>query len=464
VCNNFTRVWRTIFPPPPATPVVQTCERNRGRLEARCLQVGDASSAAVEFPFVEQVGRLTRCVDSDRNPAAQVVTEYLLCSRPAGQMGAAMMLEADRRYWGIEKGLHLRLDVIAGEDRSRVRHRTSAFTQIECWQALQASPPFADLTPRSRAILKTVLNGKNGIATRHLALEPLAEVFELTPDALLERFSRHAPALASEAGQSALGAASISAAEVDGVIVSTCTGYLCPGLTSYVAERLGLRPDLLALDLVGQGCGAALPNLRTASGLVESGRCEHVLCVCVEVCSAAFYIDNDPGVLISACLFGDGAGAAVVSRQARSNGRQVEWKADGSVLAPQDRDLLRFETKGGMLRNVLSPAVPQLAARHARSVFRAVTERAKVEPSQINGWILHAGGREVLKALQEEFGLPDYSVRHSGRILGEFGNISSPFVLFTLKAALEDNAPGGLWWLASFGAGFSSHGAILEVR
>src|SRR5665213_1524768 len=63
------------------------------------------------------------------------------------------------------------------------------FTQIECWQALQASPPFADLTPRSRAILKTVLNGKNGIATRHLALEPLAEVFELTPDALLERFS-----------------------------------------------------------------------------------------------------------------------------------------------------------------------------------------------------------------------------------------------------------------------------------
>ena len=36
------------------------------------------------------------------------------------------MLQADRRYWGIETGLHLRLDVSAGEDRSRVRHRTSA--------------------------------------------------------------------------------------------------------------------------------------------------------------------------------------------------------------------------------------------------------------------------------------------------------------------------------------------------
>ena len=36
-------------------------------------------------------------------------------------MNAAQMLEADRKYWGIENGLHQRLDVIAGEDRSRVR-------------------------------------------------------------------------------------------------------------------------------------------------------------------------------------------------------------------------------------------------------------------------------------------------------------------------------------------------------
>ena len=44
-------------------------------------------------------------------------------SRPAAQMNAEQMLKADRRYWGIETGLHLRLDVIAGEDRSRVRNR-----------------------------------------------------------------------------------------------------------------------------------------------------------------------------------------------------------------------------------------------------------------------------------------------------------------------------------------------------
>lgn len=142
----------------------------------------------------------------------------------------------------------------------------------------------------------------------------------------------------------------------------------------------------------------------------------------------------------------------------------MEWKLDGSVLAPQDRDLLRFETKNGMLRNILSPQVPRLAARHAREVFEAVTTRAGVKQTQIAGWIFHAGGREVLKALQEAFVLPDEAVRHSAKTLEQFGNLSSPFVLFALKAALEENAPGGLWWLTSFGAGFSCHGVMLNVE
>ena len=77
------------------------------------------------FPFAEQGARLTRCVDSSRKPAREIETEYLLSSRPAAQMNAQQMLKADRRYWGIETGLHLRLDVIAGEDRSRVRNRNA---------------------------------------------------------------------------------------------------------------------------------------------------------------------------------------------------------------------------------------------------------------------------------------------------------------------------------------------------
>ena len=84
--------------------------------------------------------------------------------------------------------------------------------------------------------------------------------------------------------------------------------------------------------------------------------------------------------------------------------------------------------------------------------------------SRIAAWILHAGGRDVLVAMQERLGLTENDLRWSAAVLREFGNLSSPFVFFVLQDALADNAPGGGWWLSSFGAGFSCHGALLEVE
>jgi alkylresorcinol/alkylpyrone synthase len=332
----------------------------------------------------------------------------------------------------------------------------SRYAQHECWEALQNSTAFSALTSRSRAILRKVLCGDNGIATRHLALDPLTEAFELTPDALHARFARHAPALATQAAERALANAEISPREVDAVLISTCTGYLCPGLTSYVSERLGLRPDVFALDLVGQGCGAALPNLRTAEALLAAGRAKTALSVCVEVCSAAFYLDNNLGVLISACLFGDGAGAAVLTGTPRPGRRSVEWKFGASQLAPADRDALRFEQKGGMLRNVLTPEVPRLAASQAGRLLEDSLAATDVQRGQVAGWIWHAGGRDVLQALRGQLSLSEMDVRHSAAVLREFGNLSSPTVLFVLERALADRVPDGLWWMSSFGAGFSA--------
>src|SRR6185503_14092167 len=76
--------------------------------------------------------------------------------------------------------------------------------QRECWEALQAAEPFARLSNRSKAILKKVLLSDNGIATRHLALDPLSEAFELAPDALHARFAKHAPTLGTQAAVEAM--------------------------------------------------------------------------------------------------------------------------------------------------------------------------------------------------------------------------------------------------------------------
>jgi predicted naringenin-chalcone synthase len=337
------------------------------------------------------------------------------------------------------------------------------YTQRECWAALETSPQISGLASRSRAILRKVLNADNGIETRHLVFDRLNEAFAIDPDTLQERFTRHAPTLAAQAVQRALDEAKLATSEVDALIISTCTGYLCPGLTSYVAERLGLRANVLCLDLVGQGCGAALPNLRTAAAIIAAGVAKNVVSVCVEVCSAAMYLDDDPGVLISACLFGDGAAAAVVSERARDQ-RPIRWRDAETVLKPELRDELRFEHRGGMLRNVLLPSVPGLAATAAEEVLSTVLARAGRGRDEIRAWLWHAGGRDVLTALKQQLGLSDADVRHSADVLRVHGNISSPCVLFVLDATLRANAPAGLWWMSSFGAGFSCHGALLEVE
>ena len=103
--------------------MAQQVELNRGRLEARCLICFPVTAEQVGFPAAEQAARLTRFVERKTAKGQGLQTEWLICSR---HLSAQTMYEADRRYWGIENGLHLRLDVSAAEDRSRVRHRQSA--------------------------------------------------------------------------------------------------------------------------------------------------------------------------------------------------------------------------------------------------------------------------------------------------------------------------------------------------
>ena len=115
------------------------------------------------------------------------------------------------------------------------------------------------------------------------------------------------------------------------------------------------------------------------------------------------------------------------------------------------------------MRNLLSRQVPGLAGERAGRLLIESLAFIGVDRGRIVGWVLHAGGREVLRALRNQLQLSEADVRHSAAVLREFGNVSSPTVFFVLQTALQDAVPDGLWWMSSFGAGFSCHGALLEV-
>jgi predicted naringenin-chalcone synthase len=102
------------------------------------------------------------------------------------------------------------------------------------------------------------------IRQRHFAVEDPDRVFGEDPDRRIERFREQAVALGCRAGREALERAGCAPRDVRALVVNTCTGYLCPGLSSYLVEALALRRDMPAFDLVGAGCGGAVPNLVAA--------------------------------------------------------------------------------------------------------------------------------------------------------------------------------------------------------
>jgi alkylresorcinol/alkylpyrone synthase len=143
--------------------------------------------------------------------------------------------------------------------------------------------------------------------------------------------------------------------------------------------------------------------------------------------------------------------------------RTLEWKSFASVVNTAERNALLFESRSGLLRNVLTRPVPRLAAEHVEQVLKTVLDGHGLKFRDISTWIMHAGGRDVLLALQRQLNITSTDLRYSADMLQQYGNMSSAFVYFVLQAALDDDAEAGWWWMSSFGAGFSCHGALLKA-
>ena len=325
-----------------------------------------------------------------------------------------------------------------------------SITQSESWDLLQNSEALALLSERSVTLLEKILLSDSGIAKRHLAVDSVEKLFTLDAEALNHNFEARAPRLAGGALSKALEKAGLKVAELDALLICTCTGYLCPGLTSYVSEQLGLRSNAYLQDIVGLGCGAAIPTLRSAAGSIAANPNAIVATVAVELCSSAFFLNNDPGVLVSACLFGDAASASIWSGEASTTGYSMNQF--DTVHLPEHRELLRFVNSGGKLCNKLHRTVPDKVAQSVLQLYK--------QSAHPRHWpvVNHTGGRDVIDALEQSLGA---DLSPSRRTLRAYGNTSSPSVLITLEALLEASSPERLW-LTAFGAGFAAHSCVLE--
>jgi predicted naringenin-chalcone synthase len=214
-------------------------------------------------------------------------------------------------------------------------------------------------------------------------------------------------------------------------------------------------------DLVGSGCGGAIPNLEISESLVRQKKEGVVLSVSVEICTATFQMEDDLSLLLSNALFGDGAAAAVLWTKPQG----YELVASSRRYVPEQRESIRYVHKNGQLYNQLSTRLPDMVRKAAAQVVADVLAPRSLKAGDIRHWALHSGGEKIINAVRDEIGLSEEQVHATRSVLSEYGNMSSPTVWFVLQELERRGVAPGEWCImVAFGAGLSAHAFLLRKR
>jgi len=318
------------------------------------------------------------------------------------------------------------------------------------------------LTERSLDVLSQIFSHPS-IIGRYVALDSEADLPSMMnedPDRRIDRFTRWSTELSHQAARNALQDAGLSAADVTSVIVNTCTGYICPGVSTYLHQAMELDGSVRVFDSVGSGCGGALPNIDLGTHALYADPKGVVLSVAVEVCTATYQMDNDMSLLISNAIFGDGAAAAVL--WTRPEGLRIIDSA--GRIDVSFREDVRYVYKQGRLHNKLAVQLPKVVGAVVPPVIDGLLTRNGLTRGDVRHWAIHPGGDKMVNTLEEALGLSVEQMAPTRQVLADYGNMSSPTVLFVLKKIMESGIqPGEKILLTAYGAGMSAYAMLLEA-
>jgi predicted naringenin-chalcone synthase len=299
------------------------------------------------------------------------------------------------------------------------------------------------------------------VDTRHFYLEPETRVLHESLDDLQQRYRRGAVILARQAAESCLERAGLSPSDIDCILVCSCTGYLCPDLSTILVKEMDLPRHVQRGALLGLGCAGAMPGLQRAYDHAVAYPEHRVLLIAVEICSATYYVDGSLETVVANAICADGAAACVITCAA-DRGPQVAGFA--SVLDTDRQELVGFGHCNGRLRVILAAEIRDLAPAMVSSVLDGLLAPRGIAREQVRHWLMHPGGRKVIDRVQQSLGLHDDQVARSRRILRRYGNMSSPTVLFVLHDLMEQGIAesGDIGVLTALGPGFAAEAALLR--
>jgi predicted naringenin-chalcone synthase len=279
-------------------------------------------------------------------------------------------------------------------------------------------------------------------------------------DELAARARDGALALSETAARRALERAGWQATDVDFVVTTTCTARLTPSIDAHLVGRLGCRPDVQRAHIGDTGCASAMVALQQAWNHLRAFPSHRALLVSVEICSAAYFLDDRLESAVAHAIFADGAGALALSTE----GPGPRVVVHRTLFRPEHLDAMGFEYPGGRPRVILSKDVRRIGATMLGEMLRVLMDAQGLKREDVRYWVLHSAGRRVLDRARTLLALDDTAIRHSRSVLRKYGNMSSATILFVLEEMLREESPvPGEWGvMIGLGPGFAAEGALLS--
>jgi 3,5-dihydroxyphenylacetyl-CoA synthase len=314
------------------------------------------------------------------------------------------------------------------------------------------------------------------IRKRHLYLpEADGRTGRVLPESAADlhaKFREGALEIGSRAIRNALGAVSLSPADVDYMVCVTSSGFMVPGLSSLFSRELGFDRKLLRADVVGMGCNAGLNGLNPLVQWVRNHPGRVALLVCCEINSAIYVLDQTPRTGIVNSLFGDGAAAAVLTSYGAGGAGPLPSRPVPCVLdfesfcIPEQWAAMRFDWNGdaGKWSFYLDRDIPYVIGFNVREPLEELLARNGLDFSAIKHWVLHTGGGAVIDSVKLSLGLEEHDVRHTRSVLRDYGNISSGSFLVSLERLLAEGcaSAGDRGVMVTMGPGAQIETALIE--
>ncbi len=344
-------------------------------------------------------------------------------------------------------------------------------------------------------VVRDVLNGTTESGSPFLPTDANDGVGPTTGERMAIYAAESGP-LAVRAAAAALAESGFEATSITHLVTVSCTGFVAPGIDFALMTSLGLRPTVARTHVGFMGCHAALNGLRVANAFASADPAARVLVCAVELCSLHYYYGSAADKLIANAIFADGAAAVVGCAKEpnppapfpqKEGGAKQEtedggapftslappsflgkgvggfgsWslRASGSCLIPDSAGDMGWTVGDHGFEMVLSRRVPSKIATHLRPWLESWLGDNGLSLADVRSWAVHPGGPKIVSAVEESLALSAEALAPSRAVFAEFGNMSSPTVLFILQRLREANAPRPCVALG-FGPGLVAEAAL----